>query len=43
MVHDKFHVSKYLSEAVDDVRRYEHKKLRSQGGETLTDSRQLYT
>ena len=42
VVHDKFHVSKYLNEAVDQVRRQEHKELRAQGDETLTGSRQLW-
>lgn len=42
VVHDKFHVSKYLNEAVDKVRRQEHKELRAQGDETLTGSRQLW-
>ena len=35
IVHDKFHVSKYLGEAVDKVRRQEHKELMAQGDETL--------
>ena len=42
VVHDKFHVSKYLNEAVDKVRRQEHKELMAQGDETLTGSRQLW-
>lgn len=41
IVHDKFHVSKYLGEAVDKVRRAEHKELMAQGDETLKGSRQL--
>ena len=41
-VHDKFHVSKYLGEAVDKVRRQEHKELLAQGDETLKGSRQLW-
>jgi transposase len=32
IVHDKFHVSKYWGEAVDKVRRQEHKELLAQGG-----------
>lgn len=40
--HDKFHVSKYLNEAVDKVRRQEHKELLARGDETLTGSRQLW-
>ncbi|MDO8699438.1 MAG: ISL3 family transposase [Rhodoferax sp.] len=42
IVHDKFHVSKYLGEAVDKVRRQEHKDLMAQGDETLKGSRQLW-
>ena len=42
VVHDKFHVSKYLNEAVDQVRRQEHKELLAQGDETLKGSRQLW-
>jgi transposase len=42
VVHDKFHVSKYLNEAVDKVRRAEHKQLTAQGEETLKGTRQLW-
>ena len=35
IVHDKFHVSKYLNEAVDKVRRQENKQLLSKGDERL--------
>ena len=42
LVHDKFHVSKYLGEAVDKVRRQEHKELMAQGDETLKGTRQLW-
>jgi transposase len=42
VVHDKFHMSKYLNEAVDKVRRQEHKELLAQGDETLKGSRQLW-
>ena len=42
IVHDKFHVSKYLGEAVDKVRRQEHKDLMAHGDETLKGSRQLW-
>ena len=31
IVHDKFHVSKYLNDAVDQARKAEHKRLRKQG------------
>jgi transposase len=36
IVYDKFHVSKHLNEAVDKVRRQEHKRLLEQGDESLT-------
>lgn len=39
IVHDKFHVSKYLNEAVDKIRRTEHKKLRAQGESPLTGTK----
>jgi len=39
IVHDKFHVSKYLNEAVDKIRRTEHKKLRTQGESPLTGTK----
>jgi transposase len=42
IVHDKFHVSKYLGEAVDKVRRAEHKELMAQGDDTLKGTRQLW-
>jgi transposase len=42
IVHDRFHISKYLGEAVDKVRRLEHKELMSQGDETLKGTRQLW-
>lgn len=42
LVHDKFHVSKYLNQAVDEVRRKEHKQLMAKGDETLKGSRQLW-
>ena len=42
IVHDKFHVSKYLGEAVDKVRRQEHKELLARGDETLKGTRQLW-
>jgi len=42
VVHDKFHVSKYLNEAVDKVRRQEHKQLMAEGDEALKGSRQLW-
>ena len=42
IVHDRFHVSKYLNEAVDKVRRQEHKKLKKEGESPLTGSKQLW-
>lgn len=42
VVHDKFHLSKHLNNAVDQVRRQEHKQLRSEGDERLKGSKQLW-
>lgn len=42
IVHDKFHIAKYLGEAVDKVRRAENKVLKKDGDETLKGSRQLW-
>lgn len=42
LVHDKFHIAKHLNEAVDTVRRREHKELLAQGDETLKHTRQLW-
>lgn len=42
IVHDKFHVAKHLTEAVDKVRRQEHKRLKAQGDDRLTGTRQLW-
>ena len=42
LVHDKFHVAKHLNEAVDTVRRAEHKDLMAQGDETLKHTRQPF-
>jgi transposase len=39
IVYDKFHVAKHLGEAVDQVRRKEHKALRSQGDERLVGTK----
>lgn len=41
-VHDKFHVAKYLSKAVDDVRKKEHRELRRDGSELLKGSKYLW-
>jgi transposase len=42
IVHDKFHVSKHLNEAVDQVRRRENKALRAAGDDRLVGSKQLW-
>lgn len=42
IVHDKFHISKHLNEAVDQVRRTEHKALKREGDSPLTGTRQLW-
>jgi transposase len=42
IVHDRFHVSKHLNEAVDKVRRTEHRTLKEQGEETLKGSKFLF-
>ena len=39
LVHDRFHISKYLHVAADKVRRQEAKALRTQGDDTLTGQR----
>ena len=40
IVHDKFHVAQLLSEAVDEVRRQEHRQLSEQGDARLKGTRQ---
>ena len=42
IVHDRFHISQYLVDAVDLVRRQEHRDLKKQGDQTLTGTRQLW-
>lgn len=42
IVHDKFHIMKYMNEAVDTVRRTEHKTLMSQNDETLKGKKYLF-
>jgi transposase len=42
IVHDKFHVSKLLNEAVDKVRKEEHRRLLEQGDESLTHTKYLW-
>ena len=39
IVHDRFHVSKYLGEAVDAVRKQEHRRLAQVGTSPLTGSK----
>lgn len=39
IVHDKFHIMKYLNEAVDAVRKQEHRKLMAEGDERLKGSK----
>jgi transposase len=39
IAHDKFHVSKYLGEAVDMVRKQEHRRLSQSGASPLTGSK----
>ena len=41
-MHDKYHVGKYLGDAVAKVRRQEYKELMAQGDETLKGARQLW-
>jgi len=42
IVHDKFHVSQLLGEAVDQVRRMEAKKLSAEGDDRLKGTRQTW-
>lgn len=42
VVYDRFHISKHLNEALDKVRRQEHKSLMKEGDETLKGSKQLW-
>lgn len=42
IVHDKFHGARYLGKAVDDVRRKEHRELRSDGSRLLTGTKYLW-
>ena len=39
IVFDKFHIAKHLGEAVDQVRRREHKALKAEGDERLTGTK----
>jgi transposase len=42
IVHDPFHLVKYLNEAVNEVRVREHRRLQALGDETLTGTRQWW-
>lgn len=42
IVHDKFHVAKYLGTAVDKVRRGEHRALLKEGASVLTKTKYLW-
>lgn len=42
VVHDRFHISKHLSDAVDKVRRQEHRNLSAKGNSLLTGSKYLW-
>lgn len=41
-VYDRFHLSQYLNAAVDQTRRAEHKRLQTQGDQTLNGTRYLW-
>ena len=40
IVHDRFHIAKYLNEAVDKVRRVKHRELPQTGDDRLKGMRQ---
>jgi transposase len=42
IIHDKFHISQHLGNAVDKARRIEHAKLQKQSDETLTKTKYLW-
>jgi transposase len=42
IVHDPFHLVKYMNEAVNEVRKSEHRRLQAAGDDTLQNSRQLW-
>lgn len=42
VVHDKFHLAKHLNEAVDKVRREEHRRLLERGDNSLTGTKFLW-
>jgi transposase len=41
-VHDPFHLVQYMNDAVNEVRKAEHRRLSAQGDATLTGTRQLW-
>jgi transposase len=41
IVHDPFHLMKYLNEAVNEVRKSEQRRLQAQGDDCLKSTRQL--
>jgi len=42
IVYDRFHVAKHLNEAVDKVRREEHRRLLEKGDKSLTNTKYLW-
>jgi transposase len=42
IVHDRFHISGYLSKAVDQIRRKENKELVAEGDDTMKGSKHLW-
>jgi transposase len=42
IVHDRFHVSQHLNEAVDKVRRIEHRQLQGEGDDVLSGQRFVF-
>lgn len=42
IVHDRFHIKKHLNEAVDKVRRAEHKELLEEGDKQLSGKRYIF-
>jgi transposase len=42
IVHDPFHLVQYMNEAVNEVRKHEHRRLQAQGDDTLKNTRQLW-
>jgi transposase len=42
IVHDPFHLVKYMNEAVNEVRKSEHRRLQTQGDDILKNTRQLW-